>query len=102
KDLSVLNLVVEKKGSGDVEGLTNVIKPNRLGPKRVGNIRKLLNLSSKDDVRKYVLYRPLPLKGNRTKPKTKAPKIQRLVTPNRLQRKRHLKAAKLKRMKKSK
>merc|ERR1712136_266510 len=41
-----------------------------------------------DDVRKYVVRRPLPQKEGKPV-QTKAPKIQRLVTPGRLQRKRH-------------
>jgi len=41
----------------------------------------------KDDVRKYVIRRTITKDGK--KPVTKAPKIQRLVTPQRLQRKRH-------------
>jgi len=45
------------------------------------------NLSKEDDVRKYVIRRQLPAKEGK-KPKTKAPKIQRLVTPLTLQRKR--------------
>ena len=45
------------------------------------------NLSKEDDVRKYVIRRQLPAKEGK-KPRTKAPKIQRLVTPVTLQRKR--------------
>ena len=45
------------------------------------------NLSKEDDVRKYVIRRQLPTKEGK-KPRTKAPKIQRLVTPLTLQRKR--------------
>ena len=45
------------------------------------------NLSKEDDVRKYVIRRQLPAKEGK-KPRTKAPKIQRLVTPLTLQRKR--------------
>merc|ERR1712189_77301 len=66
--------------------------PRRLGPKRAGKIRKLFNLSKEDDVRQYVIRRPIEVKEGKPqpkKPKTKAPKIQRLVTPQRLQRKRH-------------
>ncbi|XP_040869056.1 40S ribosomal protein S6-like [Glycine max] len=52
-DLSVLNLVIVKKGESDLPGLTDVEKPRMRGPKRASKIRKLFNLS-KDDVRKYV------------------------------------------------
>lgn len=40
-------------------------------------------------VRKFVIRREVQPKGEGKKPYTKAPKIQRLVTPQRLQRKRH-------------
>eukprot|EP00800_Vazella_pourtalesii_P014079 TRINITY_DN3481_c0_g1_i1.p1 TRINITY_DN3481_c0_g1~~TRINITY_DN3481_c0_g1_i1.p1 ORF type:complete len:247 (+),score=51.24 TRINITY_DN3481_c0_g1_i1:71-811(+) len=93
KNLSVLNLIVLKRGEKDIPGLTDREIPNRLGPKRVGKIRKLYNLSRNDDVRKYVLKRPLPLKEGK-KQRFKAPKIQRLITPVRLRRKRHLKSIK--------
>jgi small subunit ribosomal protein S6e len=85
-DLSVLNLVVIKKGEQEVPGLTDTTKPRRLGPKRASKIRKLFNLSKDDDVRKFVIRRTIQ-KGDK-KPKTKAPRIQRLITPQRLQRKR--------------
>jgi small subunit ribosomal protein S6e len=45
------------------------------------------NLSKEDDVRKYVIRRQVPAKEGK-KPRSKAPKIQRLVTPLTLQRKR--------------
>jgi len=85
-DLSVLNLVVVKKGDNDIEGLTDSVKPRRLGPKRASKIRKLFNLSKDDDVRQYVIRRQINKDGK--KPRFKAPKIQRLVTPQRLQHKR--------------
>uniref|UniRef100_A0A3Q2WBE1 40S ribosomal protein S6 n=1 Tax=Haplochromis burtoni TaxID=8153 RepID=A0A3Q2WBE1_HAPBU len=78
-NLSVLNLVIVKKGEKDIPGLTDSTVPRRLGPKRASKIRKLFNLSKEDDVRQYVVRRPLTKEGK--KPRTKAPKIQRLVTP---------------------
>merc|ERR1712054_422452 len=66
-------------------------RPRRLGPKRAANIRKLFNLEKKDDVRKFVVRREAGKKK-------KAPKIQRLVTPALLQRKRYFKAIVRKRM----
>ncbi|KAG5552822.1 hypothetical protein RHGRI_010807 [Rhododendron griersonianum] len=53
-DLSVLNLVIVKKGENDLPGLTDMEKPRMRGPKRASKIRKLFNLSKEDDVRKYV------------------------------------------------
>lgn len=44
-DLSVLNLVVVKKGDQEIPGLTDAPIPRRLGPKRANHIRKLFNLS---------------------------------------------------------
>jgi small subunit ribosomal protein S6e len=92
-NLSVINMIVVKKGLEEIPGLTDTTVPRRLGPKRAGKIRKLFNLSKEDDVRQYVIRRELPAKEGK-KPRTKAPKIQRLVTPQTLQRKRHKKALK--------
>merc|ERR1719177_1259 len=101
-NLSVLNLVVVKKGDNDVPGLTDRVVPRRLGPKRAGKIRKLFNLSKEDDVTQYIIRRPLKLKEGQEKPKTKAPKIQRLITPLVLQRARRVKSQKRARIAKSK
>jgi small subunit ribosomal protein S6e len=86
-NLSVLSLVIVKKGEGEVAGLTDNTVPRRLGPKRANKIRKLYNLAKEDDVKQYVVRRPMPAKEGK-KPRSKAPKIQRLITPNLLQRKR--------------
>lgn len=86
-NLSVLSLVIVKKGEQDIPGLTDTTVPRRLGPKRASKIRKLFNLSKEDDVRQYVLRRPVNTKEGK-KARTKAPKIQRLVTPLALQHKR--------------
>jgi hypothetical protein len=83
-DLSVLNLVVLKKGENEIEGLTDTQIPRRLGPKRANKIRKLFNLEKTDDVRKFVIARKFEKKG---KTVVKRPKIQRLVTPMTIQRK---------------
>merc|ERR1711931_340086 len=96
-NLSVLALVIVKKGEQDIPGLTDKTIPRRLGPKRASKIRKLFNLSKEDDVRQYVVRRPLPEKEGK-KAKSKAPKIQRLITPVVLQRKRHRFALKKKRV----
>merc|ERR1711931_472289 len=96
-NLSVLALIIVKKGEGEIPGLTDKTIPRRLGPKRASKIRKLFNLSKEDDVRQYVVRRPLPEREGK-KAKSKAPKIQRLVTPVVLQRKRHHFALKKKRV----
>jgi len=101
-DLAVLNLVILKKGEEELPGLTDTVIPRRLGPKRASHIRKLFKLSKKDDVRKYVLTYRREINKEGKKPKYKSPKIQRLVTPIRLQRKRHRLAMKKQRTTKSK
>merc|ERR1712137_639823 len=94
QDLAVLALSVVKQGESDIPGLTDVVNPKRLGPKRATKIRRFFGLSKDDDVRKYVIRREVQPKGEGKKPYTKAPKIQRLVTPQRLQHKRHRAALK--------
>jgi len=100
-NLSALSLVVVKKGEKEITGLTDVTVPRRLGPKRASKIRKLFNLTKEDDVRQYVIKRPLPQKEGK-KLRYKAPKIQRLITPVMLQRKRHRVALKRRRAEKRK
>lgn len=63
----------------EIPGLTDKNVPRRLGPKRASKIRKLFNLSKKDDVRQFVVKRPVQKEGK--KERLKAPKIQRLITP---------------------
>ncbi|RUP51962.1 ribosomal protein S6e-domain-containing protein [Jimgerdemannia flammicorona] len=110
-DLSVLSLVVVKQGEQSISGLTDNIVPKRLGPKRASKIRTFfvrtnfpenvvpsIHLSKEDDVRKFVIRREVKPKNPEKKPYTKgqyltasdivSPKIQRLVTPVTLQRKR--------------
>jgi small subunit ribosomal protein S6e len=101
-DLAVLNLVVIKKGEGELPGLTDRVLPRRLGPKRASKIRKLFNLTKHDDVRKYRIKRKIEPKEGKKHTKVKKPKIQRLVTPVTLQRKRHRVALKKRRTAKSK
>jgi len=96
-DLAVLSLVVVKQGEGEIAGITDVTHPKRLGPKRATKIRRFFGLSKEDDVRKFVIRREVQPKGEGKKPYTKAPKIQRLVTPQRLQHKRHRVALKRRR-----
>ena len=62
-NLSVISVVIEKKGDNEIPGLTDTTIPRRLGPKRASKIRKLFNLEKDDNVRNYVIKRPLPVKG---------------------------------------
>jgi len=96
-DLAVLSLVIVKQGEGEIPGLTDITTPKRLGPKRASKIRRFFNLSKEDDIRKFVIRREVQPKGEGKQPYTKAPKIQRLVTPQTLQRKRHRLALKRRR-----
>lgn len=84
-DLAVLSLLILKQGESEIDGLTNITLPKRLGPKRANKIRKFYGLSKDDDVRQYVVKREIEKNGKKI---SKAPKIQRLITPQRLQRKR--------------
>lgn len=89
-DLAILNLVIVKEGPTEVAGLTSsdASKPLRLGPKRANKLRKLFNLGKDGDVRKVAIGRTVTDKKGRTS--VKKAKIQRLVTPLTLQRKRAL------------
>merc|ERR1711939_1182013 len=75
-------------GEQEIPGLTDDNKPRRLGPKRAANIRKVFNLTKEDNVCQYVVRREAGKKK-------KAPKVQRLITKQRLQRTRRLKATTL-------
>jgi len=95
-DIAVLSLAIVKKGEKELAGITNESTPRRLGPKRANKIRKLYGLSKKEDVRRYVIRRTVAKEGK--KPKVKAPKIQRLITAERLRRKRVYRATRLARV----
>ena len=71
-DLCVIALKVLEKGDADVPGLTDAERPRRLGPKRIGKIRKAFNLDKKYDVTKYVVRREIKV-GDKTF--YKSPKI---------------------------
>jgi len=78
-DLAVLSLVIVKRGPQELPGLTDIEIPRRLGPKRLGKIRKMFNLTKDDDPRDYIVRRKVKTKtGNVI---IKKPKIQRLLTP---------------------
>ena len=99
-DLSVLNLVIIKKGDKDIPDVTDSSQPRRLGPKRANKIRALFNLSKDEDVRKHVIARKFENKKGKTI--VKRCKIQRLVTPVVLARKRRRMASARKALENSK
>jgi small subunit ribosomal protein S6e len=92
-DISALHLVIVKKGAAEIPDLTDKYVPRRLGPKRASKLRKLFNLTKDDDLKKYAIRRDIAQKEGKKK-RTKAAKIQRLITPRSLQRWRAAVAAK--------
>jgi small subunit ribosomal protein S6e len=79
QDLSLLNVTVTRVGDEPISGVTDVTVPRRLGPKRVGKIRQLFQLSNDADVKRWVVRRKV--EKDSKKPRYKGPKIQRLITP---------------------
>jgi len=103
-DISALNLIVVKKGDGELPGITDKYLPRRLGPKRASKIRKLFNLSKRDNLIPYVrtyAQEKTKEKNGKTVTRYKMPKIQRLVTPATIRNKRKQVKEKIRRIKKS-
>ena len=92
-DLSVMNLAITQQGEAGIEGLTDGQVPARLGPKRANKIRKFFKLEKDDDPRESRIARKFTNKKG--KEVTKRVKVQRLMTPLKLQRKRARKALKV-------
>ena len=84
--ITVLNLIIVKQGDAPLPGITDEEKPRMRGPKRASKIRKLFALTKDDDVRKYVNTYRREFESATGKKKSKAPKIQRLITADRLRR----------------
>ena len=81
KDICVLALCIIKHGEQPIENITTVKRARSLGPKRASSIRKLYKLEKTDDVRKFVVRKTTKCG------KKKAPRIQRLVSYDRIRRK---------------
>lgn len=113
-DIKILNIKVVKIGPKPIPGLTEEgsALPKRLGPKRANNILKefgLLEIYNKKKtnteerktlrfmVTKFAPKREVTTKAGKTY--VKRPKIQRLITPDRLRRKRVIKKIKEERRK---
>jgi len=75
QDLSVLALSIVKQGEQDIPGLTDVVNPKRLGPKRATKIRKFFGLTKQDDVRYVTL--------SRNRPANRLTKVQKIRHPTR-------------------
>eukprot|EP01066_Platyproteum_vivax_P016118 Platyproteum_vivax@DN7023_c0_g1_i2.p1 len=89
-DLAVIALAIVKKGTDDIPGLTDEMKPNRRGPKRASKIIRMFGKGySNADAVKMRVYRKIE---TGSKIRWKKPKIQRLVTDQRLARKARLRA----------
>ncbi|KAI9074997.1 hypothetical protein K1719_043047 [Acacia pycnantha] len=97
-DLSVLNLVIVKKGENDLPGLTDIEKPRMRGLKRASKIRKLFNPPRRRMCANMLNTYRRTFTTKTGKKVSKGPKIQRLVTPLTLQRKRARIADKKKRI----
>lgn len=111
-DIRILNLKVTKIGPNPIPGLSEDAMPKRLGPKRANNILKefgLLEIYNKKKqnteerktlrfmVTKFAPKREVTTKSGKTY--VKRPKVQRLITPERLRRKRVIRRIKTDRVK---
>jgi small subunit ribosomal protein S6e len=108
-DIKVVNLKIVKIGPNTIPGLTDQGSelPKRLGPKRANNILKQFGLlevynkkKNNTEERKTLRYMITKFAPKRTvttstgKTYVKRPKVQRLITPDRLRRKRNIKKIK--------
>lgn len=82
-EISVLNLMIVKKGESEND-FSKPIEKKFLFPKRSSKLRKFFSINKGDDVREFLIDE----KNNLKKEKLKLPKIQRLITPISLKRKR--------------
>jgi small subunit ribosomal protein S6e len=113
-DIKILNIKIIKIGPKPIPGLTEEgsAMPKRLGPKRANNIlkefglleiynKKKTNTEERKTIRfmitKFAPKREVTTKSGKTY--VKRPKIQRLITPDRLRRKRVIKRIKEERRK---
>ena len=84
-EIGVLNASIVKEGQV-ISGLTNLFEKKIIGPKRANKIRKFFSLTKGDDLKKYIIKKQL-VDDSQLK-KTKHPKIQRMITPLKIQKKR--------------
>jgi len=92
-EISVLNLIIIKKG--ETENEFDIEKEKKfLYPKRSSKLRKFFSINKGDDVRKFLINE----RNGLGKTELKIPKIQRLITPISLQKKRYSTALKKKRL----
>jgi small subunit ribosomal protein S6e len=82
-EISVLNLKIKKKGENPNE-FTNEKEKKFLFPKRSSKLRKFFSINKGDGISKFMF----DYMDNSQKKNKKTPKIQRLITPNSIQKKR--------------
>jgi len=85
-DIAVLSVTIVRKGPSPIPDLTDKENPRRLGHKRASKLRKLFSLGAKSDLRQVVMKKKISKRaaseGKKARgAKTRCPKIQRLVTP---------------------
>jgi small subunit ribosomal protein S6e len=110
-DIKMLSCTLVKKGEKEIPGLTDEVRPRRLGPKRATGIQKLFGIERAENekalqttvplIKKHAIRRTFQSKKNPQMKRQKAPKIQRLVTEARLRRKRIHKQDKIRRWKRT-
>ncbi|OHT12195.1 40S ribosomal protein S6 [Tritrichomonas foetus] len=83
-EISALHLVVLQKGSQEIKGLTDEVVPRRYGPKRANTLRAIFGKGKETDPTTLVIKREVKA-GKFTQPK-----VQRLITPKRLARKKKM------------
>ena len=84
-EIGVLNLTIVKEGQ-PISGLTGLNEKKSFGSKRASKIRKLFSITKGEDLKKFIIKKKL--KNNSSLNKLKLPKIQRLIKPVKIQRKR--------------
>ena len=92
-EIRTLNLVIVKQNSN--KSSHRLIDDKRSHPRRSSKLRKVFSVSKDDDIRKYIVKE----KKNKNLEGKKIKKIQRLVTPELIQRKRRLRNDKNRRYK---
>jgi small subunit ribosomal protein S6e len=84
-EIGLLNVSIIKEGK-EIPGLSNDKKKNAFLSKRASKIRKFYALTKEDDLKKYIVKESICANSNQKE--VKYPKIQRLITPLWIQRKR--------------
>ena len=83
-EISIINLKIKKKGEEPNEFM-DTRERKFLRPKRSSKLRKFFSINKEDSLSKFMIEE----KDNFHKKNQKNPKIQRLITPNSIQKKRY-------------